>query len=399
MYRKIFDRYPEPVIVIESGSLIVRYFNEAAKLLFSIDESIKNLRLMDIINTLNIKDIEKLADTILDTGATSDFLLSYKNRDGATWLQTDASLIDRDGKYEFLLTFHPVDTFIKKLNFSRNAMKNIFNSIQTPIYVVEKGSRKILFANNNVKECFGQDMEGKTCWSVFKGGDGPCCEGCLCAIAENEDYSDNLLEKEYYMKKTNKWFHVTLNAVKWINGKQAFLFINMDITRWKKREEQLIFQAHYDDLTDVYSRGFGIRRLEKLMKSNKLHNNILTVCYIDIDNLKEINDTFGHAEGDIVIKLLVSTVKNTIRKQDILVRMGGDEFILGLPYCPLKDAERIISKINKRIGQINLSGDYPYTISFSYGFEEVECHKNCDIEEIIKHADTKMYRQKTEKLR
>jgi len=270
-------------------------------------------------------------------------------------------------------------------------MTALFDSLQMPVYVLEKGSRIILFANNYLKELLGENPEGRCCWAVFKGRESPCSEGCLCDI---DDYSNGLRTKEYYSKELNRWFHCTLNQIRWLGGEPEFLFINMDITRQKQREEKLAVLAGIDSLTGIYNRRSGVLILDVVLASCMQQKGTMVFCYFDIDNLKSINDAYGHAEGDKVIKLFASIVQAVKRKKDVLIRMGGDEFILGLPYCDLKDAQRIIDIINNEIDKASSLGEIPYKISFSYGLEEAVFNLESSIDEMIHRADKKMYQHK-----
>lgn len=109
-------------------------------------------------------------------------------------------------------------------------------------------------------------------------------------------------------------------------GQKAYAHIIQDITEKKQREQKLTAEAYHDSLTGIGNRYFLIEQMEKLLNSKRQ----LTFCYCDLDHLKYVNDTYGHLEGDWYICHFVHTMKKFIRKEDILARIGGDEFCLVL---------------------------------------------------------------------
>jgi len=97
----------------------------------------------------------------------------------------------------------------------------------------------------------------------------------------------------------------------------------------------------------------------------------LLLAFLDIDQFKPINDTFGHDEGDMVLKEVVKLFKATLREIDIICRMGGDEFLLIFPDNSLKDASQIKERLNKNL--VKLNTDFKETLRYrtQYGFFRV----------------------------
>ena len=100
-----------------------------------------------------------------------------------------------------------------------------------------------------------------------------------------------------------------------------------DITEKKQAEEEMQKQATVDMLTGTFNRRTGIIWLEKHMKLVTRSNSVVTICYLDVNDLKHVNDTYGHDEGDSLIKVVVATVQKFLRGSDIICRLGGDEFL------------------------------------------------------------------------
>ncbi|RXJ04121.1 GGDEF domain-containing protein [Anaerobacillus alkaliphilus] len=153
--------------------------------------------------------------------------------------------------------------------------------------------------------------------------------------------------------------------------------------------DQTKLMAERDHLTNLYNRVFISQKLPKLLKQK----NNLSICIVDIDSFKYINDTHGHLMGDDVIKRIAYVLNSETRKTDIVVRWGGDEFIIIAPNLTDEVLVSLNERINDRLKEI--SGQYKFSISVSMGF--ATCSKGKDIEAIIQLADENMYSRKREK--
>lgn len=116
----------------------------------------------------------------------------------------------------------------------------------------------------------------------------------------------------------------------------------------------------------------------------------LCMVFADVDNLKYINDHFGHAAGDVVLKQLAELMKTQLRNSDTIARWGGDEFVLLLPNVSLNNAMLLLDRIKQAVSQINLNNGV--TISCSYGV--VEMGPESTYQQMLTEADALMYRSK-----
>jgi diguanylate cyclase (GGDEF)-like protein len=99
----------------------------------------------------------------------------------------------------------------------------------------------------------------------------------------------------------------------------------------KQLEEKLEKLAHFDSLIGICNRGYCLELLDRHIKLAKRNKTPILLAYIDIDNFKIINDTYGHKEGDEILKEVAKLFKITLREIDIICRVGGDEFLLIFP--------------------------------------------------------------------
>ncbi|KAB1438534.1 GGDEF domain-containing protein [Candidatus Galacturonibacter soehngenii] len=152
--------------------------------------------------------------------------------------------------------------------------------------------------------------------------------------------------------------------------------------------------VHLDYLTGVWSRGSFEFYIKKRLSD--YDGDKLGIIYCDIDKLKEINDDYGHFEGDLAIKTATKIFKNSIRKTDIIVRMGGDEFIIVLEGVTVDILESTLDRINKAFENYNKISNKKYELSCSFGSDIL--NSNFDtIEQFIHHVDILMYENKKSK--
>ncbi len=123
----------------------------------------------------------------------------------------------------------------------------------------------------------------------------------------------------------------------------------------------------------------------------------LSICYLDLDGLKEINDTYGHQEGDEALILVSKFLLQSLREADIVCRLGGDEFLIMLPYCPLEKAINVWERISRAVVSFNAKNEKPYIISLSRGFAEFGPESPRTVDQLIATADREMYKHKHSK--
>ncbi|MBU5484736.1 diguanylate cyclase [Clostridium sp. MSJ-11] len=168
--------------------------------------------------------------------------------------------------------------------------------------------------------------------------------------------------------------------------------IDSDIIKRISKEKKLASKATIDELTAIYNRSAGMQILKDNFKVAKYMEIPLSICFLDLDELKHINDTFGHAQGDNYIKTAVAIIKNQIREKDVFIRLGGDEFLLIFINTRYEEAEKIWLRIKKSI--IKFNEENGYTLSISHGIETFYKNNFNSVNNFLNCADMKMYEDK-----
>lgn len=163
----------------------------------------------------------------------------------------------------------------------------------------------------------------------------------------------------------------------------------------EKIQTMLIEQINIDPLTGLHNRRYIDDLSKKLFHIAKRTKKDLSVMMLDIDNFKNINDTYGHTVGDEVLKVIAKIIKKNIRESDLSARFGSDEIIFLLPYTPIKYAlilaNKILSEIQKTYIELNQAKKLMVTVSV--GISEIKSDDD-QIENAIKRADDCLYQAK-----
>lgn len=282
--------------------------------------------------------------------------------------------------------------------YTKEVLGTVTNNINSMIHVVDPKTFEILFVNTTLAEKVEkrtEDLVGKTCWKELKKDKTEPCSNCPAKeLLQNESGLLKSYQWENFDEFTGKTLFTTSSNVSWVDGRQVLMCNAIDITERKEYEKNLKIAATVDELTGTYNRKWGHQTLDKIFSNKRQGDLPFTFCFFDLDDFKRINDNFGHDTGDIHLKEFAKCVSSMTRKNDMLIRWGGDEFLLVLD-CNLDVAKKVIEKIQNSVDEINREKEAEKKIEFSYGLQLVnETVYEVGWEELVKKADEEMYKQK-----
>ena len=156
---------------------------------------------------------------------------------------------------------------------------------------------------------------------------------------------------------------------------------------------QLAFEASYDELTGSLTRRYFFHRFERLLESTQRKNEPMSLIVADLDLFKSINDTYGHAIGDQVLCRFVLVCSSTLRGDDLIGRIGGEEFAILLPGASERDALRVADRIRERCKRESVEGSEP-PLRFSASFGITEWQDDDSPTTMVERADMALYRAK-----
>lgn len=223
----------------------------------------------------------------------------------------------------------------------------------------------------------------------------------------NDEFYKNmwadLLEKGYWhgeiwnRRKSGEAYYewLTIVAIKDADSKPCnYVSVFRDITEIRQKDEHILHMAYHDPLTNLPNRLLFHDRLQQALSSARRYPRIIAVIFIDLDRFKIINDTFGHSVGDTLLQSVALRLKDAVRQNDTVSRLGGDEFIILLSEIEkVQDAAIVAQKILHLLSTPFVVHCHELNITASIGISVYPDDGN-DVQALMKKADTAMYHVK-----
>lgn len=346
-------RIEEALKSILSTNKEIQKYNEVKDIMLQISNSIVHIKNMDELFQLFIDS----AVGIIDKADTSSILIK-----------------NDEGLFEFKAIHGFNITDLSEIKLSKDE-----------IFLNESNYHKSVIINN--PELFNSKNMDKPHYQSLKNAELLNIKSTICTpiIIDNELYGliniDNVSHEEIFLKED-------LVIMEYLTGQLAVAIKNLILF------EKTLFLSRYDGLTKLYHRHYFDELFNNVYERAKRYNEQFSFCIMDLDNLKQINDLYGHIAGDIAIKHFSETLRKNVRLSDILGRFGGDEFVLIFLNGTANQAHQKIQSISKAVMKDPLVYDNHYfNVTFSYGISSFPKDTR-DKKELLKLADKRMYKNK-----
>jgi diguanylate cyclase (GGDEF)-like protein/PAS domain S-box-containing protein len=185
------------------------------------------------------------------------------------------------------------------------------------------------------------------------------------------------------------WFESTSRRI----DDEEIVSVSRDVSERRRAEEQIEYQAYHDALTGLPNRLLFRDRLTVALAHAKRQVSTLAVMFLDLDRFKYINDTLGHSLGDELLKVIAARLRATLREEDTVARMGGDEFTVLLTDVEAEDAAKIAQKLLDAVTYPTYVDGHELFLTTSIGIAMYP-NDGDSAEALLKNADSAMYRAK-----
>jgi len=195
-------------------------------------------------------------------------------------------------------------------------------------------------------------------------------------------------------EQTNVVRHWSIQELEFATAIANTVSLSLEIDKRKQIEHQLVHQAYHDSLTGLPNRTLFTDRLEQALAHAKRNNTLLAVVFLDLDNFKEINDSFGHAVGDQVLVNVSRRIRDALRRVDTISRMGGDEFTIILPsFNDIEHINVVAEKLYAVLQESMFINENKFIVTGSIGIS-VYPNDGETVDLLLSNADDAMYQSK-----
>ena len=279
----------------------------------------------------------------------------------------------------------------KELKAFKYAVENSDNSI-----VMTNKDRKITYVNESFEKVTGykrEDALGKNP-HILKSGKLP--SEFYRQMNEILDKGEKWSGEFINVNKFGDIYYETASITPIINDGEltGYLAIKLDVTDYVREQEKVEFIAYHDNLTQLPNRRSLEKKVNELIALNRLKQTKFALFFIDLDGFKIVNDTLGHDIGDLLLKEIGKIFIETLREEDYIFRIGGDEFAVIFNYSnDEKNIEIVANKIIENINKEIIIKNHKIYVGCSIGISKFPQDAQ-DLQSLLKYSDKAMYKAK-----
>lgn len=399
-YRDLFENVNDLIQCIDGTGHFIYVNNAWLNALGYKEEEVPDLKFFDILHPNCVDHCSTMLNCIMSGGDVQTVDIIFVTKDGRE-IKVEGNINSHWDNGKFISTraiFRDVTErklFEEALMESEQRYKRLVEFSPDGLAVHHEGN--LVFVNPSLLKMVGaaslEEVLGKPVLDFIHKDYKQVVEGRMIQALEQE--KPGALLEEKLIKIDNSTIDVEIASTPIIyQGEKAVLVVVRDISERKKAESLIHKLAYHDTLTGLPNRRFFNEHFSYALAEASQKNKLTALMFIDLDELKNVNDSLGHAAGDELIKAFAARLKGLVRNDDIFSRWGGDEFTLVITELSdesfvVNTAERILEAFEQ---PFNIKGhDLYVTPSIGITIYPLD---GIDQESIIKNADTAMYRAK-----
>ncbi len=281
-----------------------------------------------------------------------------------------------------------LETASKALQESEEKFRKVAETSPAVIFILKEG--QIRYINPIAEQIFGythDELMHILPEKIFSATSLRRIQKTFSILLQGKNGTTNFEFEAQTKSGEKRYFELTTSIIEY-QGESAIIGTAYDITQRKITEEQLRYLSIHDSLSGLYNRAFFEEEVSRI-EQGRLYP--VSVIIADIDRLKATNDSLGHAAGDELIKRTAAMIRKAFRSEDIIARIGGDEFAVLLPGLTTQEAQKALERLRHKVANQAKEID---GLSLEISAGVATCEKGCSLIETMKEADEAMYREK-----
>ncbi|MDG6778404.1 PAS domain-containing protein [Thiomicrorhabdus sp. zzn3] len=393
-YHTLMNNASDALFIMSIDGRLVEYSKQTHELLGYTDDEMKNLTVFDWDKEITEAEFQGIVDALSQKNQAITVERTHTRKDGSEYTAEITANLVEIGDERFVYAAVRDITEKKQQDAlileQRNELETIFSSALEGIGLInlEHGFIK---ANNKLMEILGYrfpELQQKQ-FDELAHPDDQEKAGNIYLTAIQKGTCENTEVRFISKDGSVKLLNISMALMP---NKQELLMTMADHTELWKKEQLLIEKSYTDELTQLQNRKAFKKKLNELLSLNKRYGSTFSFVIFDIDNFKAINDTFGHQAGDRVLINLSELIQTSIRENDYLFRIGGEEFVILMAETSVHNAAQAAEKLREAINaQLTL---HENAVTISLGVTEVK--ELDDEDDIYIRADNFLYQSKAE---
>lgn len=399
-YRQLFENAVEAIVVLQNGHIMLS--NPMAGMLTGYTET--ELLEIPFLELLFPEDREHAMDTHIarysTTGHDAKQVIRLRHKDGSyKWIETNGIPIQWNNENALLCFIMDITNrkYTEDALKASEAMYRLLTEFTSDvIWTLNLTQGRFTYISPSIYGLRGITVEEAMAESLSDTMTPESLEVVSAAIQRNlQEFHLSPDSPNTYINEIQQpckdgsiiWVEVSTKYRFTAEGEVEVVGVSRNIEERKQNEERVLYLSYHDQLTGLYNRRFYEEELRRLATPRNLP---VTLVMADVNGLKLTNDAFGHLVGDELLISFADILKDKARADDIISRMGGDEFVLLLPQTTAEQAEKIVQRIKTAISEVQ-AGKTILSVSFGWA---TRTQMSESMEDIFRQAEDRMYRKK-----